>query len=366
MLATIGILCVVLAGLINGSGAWPMKLMRRYQFEHWWFVGMLVGLIIIPWTVTILFCPHLVAALASVPLKTFWQANLWATGWGVANILCGICYVRIGMALTTAILSGLGICLGVALPLVVKGSGLFQAAPPINSPAGLTVLIGVAIALLAVILGGRAGFGRERAAGERPVFAGGFLGSLFMVVTAGILSCGYTLAFVYGQGPIVAALKQNGAGEVASAYAVWAVGYAGGALVSVGYAAFLLTKNKSWGVLRESKKEFLLAVLIGLNIAVSVALLGNGMLLIGALGGAVGAGLYQTTWMLGGQAVGFVSGEWRGVSGRPRAQWYLAIALLLLAAMIMVAGNSMAKVTSSRTPDGIGFYKANCQGSDGR
>ena len=339
----IGILCVVLAGLINGSGAWPMKLMRRYQFEHWWFVGMLVGLIVIPWTVTVVFCPNLVSALSSVPLKTFLQANLWATGWGVANILCGICYVRIGMALTTAILTGLGVCFGVALPLVVKGSGLFQASPAINSAAGLTVLAGVGVALLAVILSGQAGFGRERTPGKRQVLAGVFWGSLLMVVVAGIFSCGYTLAFVYGQGPIIAALKHNGAGEVASAYAVWAVGYAGGALVSVGYAAFLLTNNKSWGVLRANRKEFLLAGLIGLNIAVSVALLGNGMLLIGALGGAVGSGLYQTTWMLGGQAVGFVSGEWRGVSGWPRVQMCLAIALLLLTALIMVIGNSMAK-----------------------
>ena len=34
------------AGLIMGSGAWPMKIMRKFQFEHWWFVGMLNGVVI--------------------------------------------------------------------------------------------------------------------------------------------------------------------------------------------------------------------------------------------------------------------------------------------------------------------------------
>ena len=48
----LGVLVVAVAGLTMGSGIWPMKLMRLFQFEHWWFIGMLVGLIIIPWTIT--------------------------------------------------------------------------------------------------------------------------------------------------------------------------------------------------------------------------------------------------------------------------------------------------------------------------
>jgi L-rhamnose-H+ transport protein len=340
-----GILAVILAGLISGSGAWPMKLMRRYQFEHWWLVGMFAGLIVIPWTVTLVFCPHLATALQSVPLKTFVLANLWATGWGVANILCGVCYVRIGMALTTAILSGMGVCLGVALPLVVKGAGSFQQAPAIVSPAGLTVLGGAMVALLAVLLAGKAGFERERVvAGPQPR-SGGFTVSLVLAILAGVFSCGYTMSFVYGQGPVVEALKKYGAGDVPAAFAVWAVGLTGGALVSVGYAVILLTKNESWGVLFESRKEFCLAAVIGLNMAVSIALLGNGMLLMGALGASVGAGLQQIAWMLGGQSVGFLSGEWRGAGSRSRMQIYLAGGLLSVAALIMACDNVFSKAT---------------------
>lgn len=47
----IGILLVALAGLLVGSGAWPMKLMKQFQLEHWWFLAMLTGLIILPWSV---------------------------------------------------------------------------------------------------------------------------------------------------------------------------------------------------------------------------------------------------------------------------------------------------------------------------
>ena len=151
------------------------------------------------------------------------------------------------------------------------------------------------------------------------------------------------MSFVYGQGPIMAAFKQQGAGNVAASVAVWAVGLAGGAFVSVGYAAFLMTRNKSWGILFGSRREFVLAAVIGLNGGAAMILLGHGMLLMGVLGASLGSGLQQISWMLGGQAVGAASGEWRGVSRRPRRQMWLSIGLLLIAALIMVLGNSLAE-----------------------
>ena len=80
----------------------------------------------------------------------------------MANVLFALCTVRIGVALTIAILSGLGASVAVATPLVFKGTGLFKDAPGITSPAGLTILAGVGVMLLGVVLASMAGFGRER------------------------------------------------------------------------------------------------------------------------------------------------------------------------------------------------------------
>jgi hypothetical protein len=162
---------------------------------------------------------------------------------------------------------------------------------------------------------------------------------LLLAFIAGLFSCGLTLCFVYGQGPIVAALKANGAGDLAVTIVVWTVVLGGGALVSVGYGAWLLTRSKSWAVLWRNPGEFGLALVIGVNMIASVAFLGKGMLLMGSLGGSLGAGLRQIAWMLGGQSVGFLAGEWRGVSGRPRTDILLALGLLCLAAVIMACGN---------------------------
>lgn len=338
-----GVLVVGAAGLLMGSGAWPMKLMKKFQFEHWWFVGMLTGLIIMPWIITLTFCPHALAAYATVPLGTLIRSNLFALGWGVANVLCGLCFVRIGIALTGGILGGLGLSLGVTVPMIFKGSGLFKDAPNLLSSAGLTVLGGVALMLVGVVLVSLAGFGRDRAQKKAQETSGSFAVGLIMAAVAGVLSCGISFAFVYSQGPIVDAMKAQGANEVFAVFAVWAVGLLGGSLINIVYPAFLMTKKQSWGILKESVGEILLSVIIGMQFCVSVAMMGKGMLLLGALGASVGFGIQQAMQILGGQGVGFVSGEWHGVQGKPRQQMYAAIGLLVVAAMIMALGNALAK-----------------------
>ena len=411
MTTVLGLLVVAAGGLLMGSGAWPFKLMHKYQFEHWWFVGMLVGLIIMPWTVTLLGCPHALQSLRKVPLDALVLGNLFAVGWGIANVLCGICYVRIGVALTGAILAGLGVSLGAITPMVFKGSGLFNSAPDLGSPAGLTVCSGVALMLVGVILASVAGFGRDRELRkleQHEQKTDGFLAGLIMTVIAGILSAFMAFAFVYSQDPIVANLsmvesgstiavtvaqdaKRTGpytvdgdgaidlgdlgtiavggmsasdasrriaerlqaaspgtdrkvlvaTGSIPATFGVFAVGLLGGALVNIGYAVYLLNKNRSWGVFATGGKELALAVIIGVDFSLAVALMGKGMLLLGALGASIGFGIQQAMQMTGTQLLGFISGEWRGVHGKPRAQMYLAIAILIVAAVVMACSHAV-------------------------
>ncbi|MCX7428658.1 MAG: hypothetical protein NTW96_23910 [Planctomycetia bacterium] len=338
--ALLGVLTDVCAGLLMGSSAWPIKLMHRFKYEHWAIVANTVGIVLVPWCVTLLFCPNAFAAYREVGWEPLVKSNLWSLGWGVANVLAMICFLRIGFSLTNAVLTGLGASLGVILPMLVKGSGLFKDAPDLISPAGLTVLAGVAVMLVGVVLVSLAGFGKARAQGKQEATSGSFAAGLVMAILAGVLSSGISFAFVYSQKPIVTAMKDNGASEIAANFAVWAVGLLGGALVNILYPVYLLTKNRSWHILLDAK-EVLLSLIAGVSFAVAVAGMGKGMLLLGTLGASLGFGVQQASQMLGGQAVGFIAGEWRGVRGAPRLMMYWAIVLLIVAAVIMAAGKTI-------------------------
>jgi hypothetical protein len=250
--------------------------------------------------------------------------------------------------LTNGILTGLGASVGVTLPMIFKGSGVFKQAPGVGSPAGMLVLAAVAVIIAGVVWASLAGFGRERVLkklgrkpGGRLENSGSFLTGLVMVIVAGVLSSGITFSFVYSQGPIVAAMKARGASTFAANYSVWAVGLLSGALLNILYPAYLMTRNKTWDVIRRNAKELGLAVFMGVEGIISIPLMGVGMLKLGPLGASVGFGIQQAMQMIGGQLVGFISGEWHGVEGRPIRQMYAAIGFLLIAIAILSYANSL-------------------------
>jgi hypothetical protein len=149
-----------------------------------------------------------------------------------------------------------------------------------------------------------------------------------------------SLGFKY---EVIPADVQVETGSIPATFAVFAIGLVAGALVNIGYAAYLLTRNRSWGVLAQSPRELLLAIIIGVNFSLAVALMGKGMLLLGALGASIGWGIQQALQMTGTQLLGFISGEWRGVRGRPRVQMFVAIAIFIAAAVMMAYGNTLSK-----------------------
>jgi hypothetical protein len=441
METVLGISLVIVGGLIMGAGAWPMKLMRTFQFEHWWFLSIFFGLFLGPWGFTLYAFPHFFEALRDpVVQNALIIANSLALCWGVANILCGLCYVRIGIALTQAILSGLGVSVVVLAPMIFKGSGQFKDAPGIATPTGMVVLTGVAVMLIAVVLASLAGFGRDRQLQKLQKTSGSFAVGLIMTVIAGITSAGLWLAFIYCQGPIQSRVcivevgekievtvtaderlcekflvaehdkitlkgttnpaakvnKENAGKEIAAAlsgryvvagdgsvalkgvepvrvagmnakvasekiaaalgisekheadkkvavatlsvltvFPVWAAGAFSGAMLNLLYPAWLMTRRKSWGVLLTNWKEVGLTGIMGFQTLLALTLPGKGMLMLGALGAAIGGGIQQAMQMVGGQGTGFISGEWHGVHGKPRYQMYGSIALLILASFIM-------------------------------
>ncbi len=342
----LGLAAVVIGGLMGGLAVWPMKVVKHYRFEHLWFVAMTTGLLIFPWAATLLFCPRALIAYGTVPLNTLFTANLCSLGWGIANVLCGLCYVRIGMALTVSIITGLGAATGVVLPMVVKGSGVFRNASDLDSLAGLAALAGVCLMGFALVFASQAGAGRDRGPGTSDANKHRFAIGLLMAFIAGLLSAGMCLSFVYSQGPITEAFRREGVGQFTADLAVWPASLLGGALVAVLYPAWLITSSGTWRVLTVSRDELLMSVMMGATGYLATFLTGVGMKALGSLGGAVGSGIQLSAWMAGGLILGFAAGEWRGVPTALRRKLYWAIVCLILAIAIMTYANYLAKSTA--------------------
>ena len=112
--------------------------------------------------------------------------------------------------------------------------------------------------------------------------------------------------------------------------------------MNIFYPAWLMTKNRSWGVLLQSWPELFLSALIGTQLILSFGVQGFGMVMLGALGASVGTGIQQAMQIMGTQGVGFISGEWRGIGGSPRRRMLAAVVLLIIAVIIMVFAKTLS------------------------
>lgn len=334
----LGILFGCLAGLCVGGAAWPIKLMKHYKGEHWGFVAMTVALIVIPWSLTLGFCPDVFGAFAEVGSGPLLKAAFFALFWGVANVLAMICIAKIGVSLTFGILTGIGVCVGVTIPMIFKGSGQFANAPGLFSLPGALVMTGVAVMLVGVVFMARAGLARDR----KPGVASSSRAGIIMCAIAGVLSVGFSFAFVYCQAPIVAAMMKRGAGEFQASFAVWAIALLSAGILNSVYFAVQMTKNKSWDVFFNYWPEAFLAVIFGVIFIAGFIFMGKGMLLLGVLGASIGFGLQQSMQIVGSQLVGFIGGEWKAAAKPILNQVYIAIALLIVAAVILAIANGVS------------------------
>ena len=336
-----GIIISLLAGLLTGTFMWPMKKIKRLSFEHYWFIGMLAGLILLPWIIIFATVPSPLEVYRSVgrPLLT---ANILSVGWGIANVLYGICIVHIGAAIAGAVLTSFGILVGVTMPLIFKGSGLFENAPGLFSPSGMMILSGLIVIVFGVTFMGKAGILREKEHDKNSstlLKNKKFIHGLVLSILAGILSSCISLTFVYSQGPVVEAFMQQGASKIIANVAVWAGGLFGGALVNLVYPLYLMIRNRNMHVLFRPNREILLAAIIGIQLITGAFMLGRGMVLLGILGASVGFGIQQGMQIIGNQVVGFGSGEWRNITRRTRNFMYTGIILVLVAIVILSYAN---------------------------
>ena len=235
-----------------------------------------------------------------------------------------------------------GAAVGVLTPMIFKASGVFQKSPDLSSASGLIVVAGVAVLVVGVTLAAWAGVGRERLlrkagrAGQSR--SGGLAAGLMMVIVAGVLSAGWGFAFAYSQDPIIKAMKAQGASELAANIGVWAFALSGAVLPNLLYPAWLLTRNRSWGLLWAHPGEIGLSVIYGVLFFAPSVLLGRGMLLLGAVGGLRGRGDRSGNLDSWRPDAGLPQRRMARRSCAPRRRMYAAIVLLLAALAVMAAG----------------------------
>jgi L-rhamnose-H+ transport protein len=338
---SVGVFVVLLGGILQGSFFLPLKFTPRWEWENSWIGFSTVAYLLAPWSLAFVLIPHFPWMLHHLPLKVIATTLLYGLGWGIGALSMGSAYKYVGMAITYAIVLGVGSSIGTLVPLLVL------APEQVRSNQGLHVIAAVVVGLIGTAVVAWAAWQRDasksssiskivetEALGKRRVIVG-----LGLCLSAGVLASFGNLGFAFGV-ELSRKAAELGAGPTGSASAAWVVLCFPVFLANFIYSLYLLRTKKSAKYFRSPGTGYYwgLVVLMGVLWMGGMAAYGTGALAMGKIGTSVGWVLFMTSMIISGNLLGLLTGEWKGSSKKCLATMIAGVAILILA--VVLAGTS--------------------------
>jgi L-rhamnose-H+ transport protein len=325
------ILLVLCAAIMNAAYALPMKLNRKWEWEHSWFAFSILGVAVVPTLIALLTVPRLWSTYSAVSGGTLAKMVLFGACWGVSLVFFGLALTRLGVAITFAVCLGTSAAVGALTPLVVQHPDL------VMTRQGALIFLGVIVIIFGVTLCGLAGKSRDAALQrESGIVKKDFLGGFLLAFISGILGSMLNLGLAFG-GTIQRAAHQQGASLAMMSNAVWLPCLYAGFLPGVVYCWALMRKKRSIGKLGLPGTWYywLAAASMGLLWFGSIVLYSISTLKLGELGASIGWPLFLASIVVASTFFGVLTGEWSRTGTRPIRTMTLGVAFLVVAIAIL-------------------------------
>ena len=328
-----GFLLVLVAAVMNGAYAIPMRFMPRWKWENIWIVWTVLSLWVLPIAIAWVAVPHPLDAYSQTSWASLVRMSVMGLLWGAGVLLLGMSFPLVGVAVGAAVGLGCAAAMGTLLPI------LYADTPSLPGTTGALLLLGVVIVLLGVGVCGFAGRARERQQGTGTMVAGHSIRGFLFASIGGTLTAALNLALAAGA-TISATVEQQHPSTPAASIAVWIPVLLAGGIPGVLYTLTLIARNSSGGLfrLRGAGVYWPLIVVMGMLWLGSIVVYGNGVTQIGALGLVVGWPVFMSGAVIASAAWGTLFGEWKN-SGRT-AKMSMAAGVFCLMIAITILGKA--------------------------
>src|ERR1700676_151679 len=118
-----GFLLILIAAVMNGAYAIPMKFMSRWKWENIWLVWTVLSLWALPLALGWAAVPHPIQAYSTTPWTSLAVMGMMGVLWGAGVLLLGMSFPLVGVAVGGPVLLGWAPPFGTLLPFP-------HAAPP--------------------------------------------------------------------------------------------------------------------------------------------------------------------------------------------------------------------------------------------
>ena len=325
------VLLVLCAAIMNAAYALPMKLNKKWEWEHSWFAFSIFGVAVVPTVIALLTVPKLWSTYATVSGGTLTAMVLFGASWGVSLVFFGLALTRLGLAITFAVCLGTSAAVGALTPLIAQHSD------QIMTRQGGLIFLGVLMIIVGVALCGLAGKHREAALQQASAsIRQGFWWGYLLAFVSGILGSMLNLGLAYG-GSIQRAAQQHGANLAMMSNAVWLPCLYAGFLPGAIYCYILMRKKGNVSQLRLPGTWYywFAAASMGLLWYGSIILYSISTVKLGALGTSIGWPLFLASIVVASTVFGVLTGEWKRTGTRPIRMMILGVSFLVVAIAIL-------------------------------
>ncbi|MCL5098920.1 MAG: hypothetical protein M1608_15570 [Candidatus Omnitrophica bacterium] len=326
----IGFSLVLLAGIMNGSFAVPMKYSKKWSWENIWLAWSFFALVLFPVLLTLGTVPRLAHLYSASGIGILGLVVSFGIGWGISQVLFGLGVVRVGVSVGFAIIVGLAAAVGSLVPLLVFQPG------EVFSLSGLRVIGGVVMIVVGVILCAWAGSKKEKRTHPSPRFDVKSRETQ-TGIPIGIGGSMINLGFVFGA-PILNQARQMQVPTLHQANALWLPLLVAGFGATSVYCARLLRMHHTWGNFfkTELRSYWMLALLMGVLWLGSVLIYGIAAGRLGKWGPIAGWPVFMSASIITANVWGWVTGEWDNSPAAARR--LMAIGVVVLVVSIFVLG----------------------------
>ena len=323
---------VLAAALMNAVYTLPMKLNRRWKWEHSWLAFTFLGVAIVPTILAAFTIPHLPLAYDGVSSGVLLGMAACGILWGVSLVFFGMAVDTIGVAITFAVALGTSAASGALIPLVS------QHYKEIFTTKGFLVFLGISAILAGVAICGRAGRQRDSERGKsepgrnEASFGKGFACAFLSGLLGSMLNVGLTLG-----APIQQNARNLGASEAMMSNAVWLPCLYAGAIPGLGYCLFLMRKNRTTKDFFPASRWYywLTPAAMGLFWFGSIMCYSLASIKLGTLGPVIAWPLFLSSVVVASSIAGVVTGEWKGASEGALVQMWSGVACLIVAMALL-------------------------------
>lgn len=335
------LITVVIAAVLNGSYAFPLKHIKQWPEEALWFIFSLFAMVLLPIITTLIFVPNILNILHHIPSINYIYLIGGGIIFGIGQVCYSAAYKFIGISLNGVI----NISIGTSCTALI---GLALSPSLIGTPYSFLQIAGILVFVAAVILGAVAGHIRtlsEHELHNDDVDSGcitlkGIRYLIIGIIFAAIAGIGVAtegVSYTIANPGVEASLKALKVTGIQSGCISWTIMYITAWIPFGLYFLILSLKRRTLKTIftKGTGKYWLYIVIMGICYFEALVIFSKASLLIGgSMAPTVAWPLFMIFIILTVNFWGYIQGEWKNASKSAFNVLRTSIVLLIMAVII--------------------------------